>query len=159
MQHAHHWFTEIINRFPLKTPSKLLEAGWGSAQEGQCYSYSREWICFQCTWQAFAQAHDDISHSQDHTCIFTCSCKSVGQPIHMVYTLLPLSQEGIQLFLSLDMHMAKYNDIPCAKEEKERLKFFSMLSLFLAVSLSHCAYSLFPWKNEGPSRNFCSCEA
>lgn len=42
----------------------------------------------------------------------------------MVYTLLLLSQEGIQLFLSLDMHMAKYNYIPCAKEEKERLKFF-----------------------------------
>lgn len=77
----------------------------------------------------------------------------------MVYTLLPLSQEGIQLFLSLDMHMAKYNDIPCAKEERERLKFFNTLSLFLAVFLSHCAYSLFPWKTEGPSRNFCSCQA
>lgn len=38
----------------------------------------------------------------------------------MVYTLLSLSQEGVQLFLSQDIHMAKYNDIPCAKEEKER---------------------------------------
>lgn len=61
----------------------------------------------------------------------------------MVYTLLPLSQEGIQLFLSLDMHMAKC-DIPCAEEEKETLKVFNMLSLFLVVFLSRCAYSLFP---------------
>lgn len=37
LRHVHHWFTEIINRFPLKTPSKLLEAGKGSAQEGQRY--------------------------------------------------------------------------------------------------------------------------
>jgi len=77
----------------------------------------------------------------------------------MVYTLLPLSQERIQLFLSLDMHTAKYNDIPYAKEEKERLRFFSVVSLFLTVFLSHCAYSLFPWQNEGPSRTFCSCKA
>lgn len=71
----------------------------------------------------------------------------------MVYALLPLSQEGIQLFLSLDMHMAKYNDTACAKEEKDKPKVFNTFSLFLAIFLSHCAYSLFPWKNKMSFRN------
>lgn len=68
----------------------------------------------------------------------------------MVYTLLPLSQEGIQLFSSLDMHIAKYNYIPCAMEEKERLKFFCMLSLFLAISFPIVLTHSFPGRMKGP---------
>lgn len=84
---------------------------------------------------------DDISPSQDHTRIFSHGSKAVGQPIHMVCTLLPLRQEGIQLFLSLDIHRAKANDIPGAKEGKERLEAFNMLlSSFLAAFL--CPYHL-----------------
>lgn len=36
----------------------------------------------------------------------------------MVYTLLPLSCKGIQIFLSMDMYMDTYSNNPCAEEEK-----------------------------------------
>lgn len=160
LQCAHHLFTEIINRLPLKNPSKLLKAGQVSVQEGQCYQYSREWICFQCTWQASVQTHDDISHSQDHTSIFTCSCKPIGWTAN-AYGLYPSpSQSGkASAIFKPGYAYGQCKVIPCAEEEKGIFKFFNMLSLFLAVFFFLCAYSLFPWNSEGPSRNFCNLQS
>lgn len=154
LQCAHHLFTETINRLPLETPSKLIKAGQGSVQEGQCYQCSREWICFQCTWQASVQTHDDISHSQDHTSIFTCSCNSIGQPIHMVYTLLPLSQERLQLFLSLDMHMANIRLFLVQREKREYLNFPTCSLYFQQFSLSFVLTHSFPGTMKGHPGTF-----